>query len=94
MPNVKRCSAPDAVHRIQGTRERNVVSYQFEREDRDVDVIVLSGPGDAREFVRAYLVDRGASAPVEAATEDGFDDQMIGGGGGANADADIDFPER
>jgi hypothetical protein len=36
---VRRICAPDAIHRIQGTRERELVSNQFQREDRDVDVI-------------------------------------------------------
>ena len=36
---VRRIRAADAVHRIQRTRERKVVSNQFQREDRNVDVI-------------------------------------------------------
>jgi hypothetical protein len=32
------------------------------------------------------------SAPVEAAAEDGFHDQVVGCRGGTNADADVDLP--
>jgi len=38
------------------------------------------------------LLDVGVFAPVEAAAEDAFDDEVVGGGGGADADADVDLP--
>src|ERR1700677_1516690 len=38
------------------------------------------------------LLDVGVFAPAEAAAEDAFDDEVVGGGGGADADADVDLP--
>ena len=38
------------------------------------------------------LVKEGGLFPVEVAAEDGFDDQMIGGGGGAYSYSDVDLP--
>src|ERR1700723_2344241 len=39
-------------------------------------------------------IDGGVSAPVEAAAENQFDDEVIGRGGGADADTEVDLPER
>src|SRR5580692_8224248 len=38
-------------------------------------------------------VDRGMSAPVETAAENGFEDQVVGRRGGADPDADVDLPK-
>ncbi len=32
------------------------------------------------------------AAPVEAAPEDSFDDEVVGGGGDTDADAEVDLP--
>ena len=39
-----------------------------------------------------HLVQKRGFFPVKVAAQDGFDDQMIGGGGGAYTYSDVDFP--
>jgi hypothetical protein len=40
------------------------------------------------------LFDSGVAPPVEVATDDAFDDEVVGGGGGADADAEVYLPLR
>src|ERR1700723_3160274 len=41
-----------------------------------------------------HSIDGGVPAPVEAAAENQFDDEVIGRGGGADADTEVDLPHR
>ena len=52
-----------------------------------------SDGNNATQNASARLVDRRVPAPVEAAAEDGFHDQVVGRRGGADADADVDLPD-
>ena len=57
------------------------------KNERDVGHPVLVKGIEATE-----LVQEGGFFPVEVAAQDGFDDEMIGGGGGAYTYSNVDFP--
>ena len=55
-----------------------------------VGMTILRSPGVAEGA--DSLIEEGGFFPVEVAAQDGFDDQMIGGGCGAYSYSDVDLP--
>src|SRR6266702_3145161 len=50
--------------------------------------VKASWPAGRRRYLPALLL----VAPVKAATDDAFDDEVVGGGSGADAEAEIELP--